>query len=670
MQHFQVARLAAPAAVILAQLQSLSAPAALPVSTTLFKNPALLLRALDALHRTSTYPAATSLMTMLEGLDQPWIDSLVRRSALQLALQHAAANHAFLHRHWHLSRRLSLLVASLAHASGYADVDSAACCGLLLRSGMLVLEQQHRSAYAVFTAGQWTQDAQLSAERDLLQYDHVETGKRLLESWQLDQFCVDALGYQAHPLEQILDAAPLVRLCWYANALVEKPTPELLSVSRALLGLSSDHVQALLACMQQDMANECAALGLADFPHASNGDLVHESRQKLQQLRQEITLDSMLAQHTSTRSSGIPLQTRLARVLQDVGIDPFFIVLRNGEGNTMEVCASHQVQPAPDALGFTCETGRNALSSLILQGGPGVLMSDPGLTVIDRQFLALLGGHTVLCDTVRVGNRTRALLLGMQPSGVSAYLGQPALRRFIEGMLRAELSAGGNEAGSTLLLQQRIREAVHEANNPLAIIKSYLYLLGKKPGAQSEEIHMLRGEIDRVASILAHLREPEASGSVVQRVDLNKIVTSMHRLFTGAFSADSKPMTVELQLADTQPWVLARESALKQILLNLVKNAAEAIEANGWITLSTHAQIYLNDKVYAQLSVHDNGPGIAPALMKDLFKFKTGASTKTDAYAGTGLGIVRRLIEDSGGQISCRSDSKGTAIDILLPIVD
>jgi sensor histidine kinase regulating citrate/malate metabolism len=64
--------------------------------------------------------------------------------------------------------------------------------------------------------------------------------------------------------------------------------------------------------------------------------------------------------------------------------------------------------------------------------------------------------------------------------------------------------------------------------------------------------------------------------------------------------------------------------------------------------------------------VRDDGPGIAPDVMQGLFK--PGASTKGGAHAGSGLSIVRRLIEDIGGQISCRSNSKGTAMDILIPL--
>jgi len=201
--------------------------------------------------------------------------------------------------------------------------------------------------------------------------------------------------------------------------------------------------------------------------------------------------------------------------------------------------------------------------------------------------------------------------------------------------------------------------------------------MGMKQGDGSipEELQIIRAEIDRVAAILAGLREPPVP-SAPAKLSLHRVVSSMHRLFVSAFQAEGKRITVELQLAYDEPLVFASEQALKQILTNLVKNAAEAIPAEGTITLATKARIYLNDRFYAQLSVRDNGPGIAPELMARLFK--SGASTKAGTHAGSGLAIVRRLVEEMGGQLSCSSDgrgggsgsSKGTAMDILLPLID
>ena len=666
MQQFQVARLSAPAAVMLTQLQALGG--SLPVSTTLFTNPALLLRALDALHRTASFAPSTPLSTRLEALHYEWLESLIHRSALHVALQDPPSNHAFLLRHWYMTRRLCLLASGLAQATGYADVTSAACCGALMRAGMLVLEQQQSVAYAVPTAGTWQQQNQLAAERKLFQLDHVEAGVRLLQSWGLDQFSVDALRYQAEPLAQVLDAAPMVKLCWYANLLADSATTVTLRAGRDLFGLAADSVHAVLERVQRALDAECAALGVSELRNAvGNGDLAHEAQQKLQLLRQEISTANMLAQYTDDKSDAAP-ELQLARLLQDAGIDPAFIVFDFASDELLNVRFSHRVQPDPAGLSLVCAAGRNAVSALILKGEAGVLTADTGLTVVDRQLLTLLGGQTVLCEPLRDGERKAVLLLGMNAGAVTTYLAQNTLRRFIARLLLKPRNAAAAASGGALLLQQRIREAVHEANNPLTILKNYLYILGMKQGGGQipEELQLARAEIDRIAAILTNLREPAASPP--RKISLNQVVTGMHRLFAESFRAEKKHITMELQLAGEEPQVIASENALKQILVNLVKNAAEAIVDRGTITLGTRTRIYLHDRFYAQISVRDDGPGIAPDLMFQLFK--PGATTKGGAHAGSGLGIVRRLVEELGGQIGCRSDDSGTAMEILIPLTE
>jgi signal transduction histidine kinase len=639
MQHFQVGRLAAPAAVTLTQLRGLGSQSALPVPALLFRNPALLLRALDALQRTDTFASATPLSARLGRMDHDWLESLVRRTALHQALQENS-NHAFLLRHWYLTRRVVLTASALAPLCGYADAGSVAGCAALLRAGMLVLEQQQSAAYAVLTAGPWQQEQLLAAERELFQLDHVEAAVRLAEGWKLDQFTVDALRYQNQPLPQVLDAAPLVRICWYAAALAESTEPDVIRTARELLNLSAEQVHAVLAGVQQELDAECLVLGVNGLQRAPAGtpELVHEARQQLQLLRQEISTDNMLAQHAAG-GSATALDAQLARVLQDAGIDPVFIVLARDTNGVLDVRASHRVQPEPAGLRIACVAGRNVLSTLVLGGEPGVWTDEtPGLTVVDRQLLALLGGQTVLCEPLRDGNDSAVLLLGLPASAVTTYLAQHALRRFVaKTIFAAQQPVAGASAADTLLLQQRVREAVHEANNPLAIIKNYLYVLGMKQGEGKlpEEIQLIRAEIDRVAAILSNLREPKAAAAP-RKISLNKVVTTMQRLFAQSFLTEGREITVALDLAPEEPQVLASEDALKQILVNLVKNAAEAL-SKGTITLETRSSIYLHDRFHAQLTVRDDGPGIAPEVMQRLFK--PGASTKGGAHTGSGLGI-------------------------------
>jgi nitrogen-specific signal transduction histidine kinase len=224
-------------------------------------------------------------------------------------------------------------------------------------------------------------------------------------------------------------------------------------------------------------------------------------------------------------------------------------------------------------------------------------------------------------------------------------------------------------SASTLVYQQRVREAVHEANNPLTIIKNYLQLLGMKQGEQSqtsEDIKLIKSEIDRVARILIGLRETREPEVKPQQININQLVEKMRLMFTST-PGEGKNVAIKFDLAPSGPSVWGKPDALKQILTNLVKNAAEAITNSGSISLITRGNVYLRDEIFVQLCVADDGPGIAPQVMAKLFT--VGTSTKGGLHTGTGLAIVNKLVADMQGQISCQSDNNGTVFSILLPQV-
>jgi signal transduction histidine kinase len=108
---------------------------------------------------------------------------------------------------------------------------------------------------------------------------------------------------------------------------------------------------------------------------------------------------------------------------------------------------------------------------------------------------------------------------------------------------------------------------------------------------------------------------------------------------------------------------------LKQVLLNLMKNAAEAMATQGGeLMVATTGVTKDNGQHSVQISVSDNGPGIPEAILARLFRPVT--STKGDGHAGLGLSIVHELVTGMGGSISAKSNADtGTCFEILLPAV-
>jgi signal transduction histidine kinase len=114
------------------------------------------------------------------------------------------------------------------------------------------------------------------------------------------------------------------------------------------------------------------------------------------------------------------------------------------------------------------------------------------------------------------------------------------------------------------------------------------------------------------------------------------------------------------------PPIVTRANALKQVIINLIKNAVEAMGEAGTLTVKTEDYVYLSDKEYIEISIADSGPGIPPHILVHLFEPVT--STKGKGHSGLGLSIVNNLIKEMEGLISCRSNHKsGTSFHIYLP---
>jgi signal transduction histidine kinase len=119
---------------------------------------------------------------------------------------------------------------------------------------------------------------------------------------------------------------------------------------------------------------------------------------------------------------------------------------------------------------------------------------------------------------------------------------------------------------------------------------------------------------------------------------------------------------ITLQIADHLPHVHGNEEMLKQCLINLIKNAQEAME-EGVITVCTR---YVDDTVY--LEVGDNGPGIPEELQEKIFS--PFFSTK-DKGAGLGLAMTRKIINEIGGKLLLHSNvGQGTLVSMgLRPVL-
>lgn len=207
----------------------------------------------------------------------------------------------------------------------------------------------------------------------------------------------------------------------------------------------------------------------------------------------------------------------------------------------------------------------------------------------------------------------------------------------------------------------------HEVRNPLNAAVLQLELLGRSieqlGSAETREpmrsrVDIVKAEIGRLSRLLTEFLElarPRAPHR--EPVDLARVVADMLELEAEALSTRDILVVRELGADAT---ALGDTEKLKQVVLNLVVNALDAMPDGGTLTVSTGRSA--DD---AWICIHDTGPGVDPAILTEVFDpFFTTKSAGT----GLGLAIVRKIIEQLGGRV--RLDAKpghGTTARVSLP---
>ena len=206
----------------------------------------------------------------------------------------------------------------------------------------------------------------------------------------------------------------------------------------------------------------------------------------------------------------------------------------------------------------------------------------------------------------------------------------------------------------------------HELRNPLAIVMNALWDLrhvldGSADSEVGEDLRIAEEEIGRAQSIIKNLLEfSRESGAELERLDVNDLVTRTLQLMQKYLQDNGVRVTTELgAISPCQ----ANLNAMRQILLNLITNAVQAMPKGGDLVLRT-ADAGQNT---LRLEVSDTGVGIPPEHLTDIFNpFYT---TKAPGQGtGLGLSVVHSILQRYRGEIRVASQvDHGTTFTILLP---
>ena len=258
----------------------------------------------------------------------------------------------------------------------------------------------------------------------------------------------------------------------------------------------------------------------------------------------------------------------------------------------------------------------------------------------------------------------------------------------------AELTGDGAEPSGVILqaqditdwlvLEQRVRVGdklaalhtlsagvAHELRNPLSAMDLNLQLLEEELREQSSlpeqgarYLRVLNAECHRLSVILDNFMKFARPGSVgLHEVNVSAIIEHIMALMQ--FEAEERKIRLEQAVKDPLPSVLGDETAISQVLLNVVVNAFHAMPNGGLCRIAAEAH-HVNGTCWLIVSVKDTGIGIKKEELARVFEpFYTTKSSGT----GLGLAIAYRIMEDHGGTIQVSSSPGiGTTVVVTFPV--
>jgi len=213
----------------------------------------------------------------------------------------------------------------------------------------------------------------------------------------------------------------------------------------------------------------------------------------------------------------------------------------------------------------------------------------------------------------------------------------------------------------------------HELNQPLSAISNYLRgsrrLLGdssdEKSAMMRDALEKAADQATRAGQIIRRLRDFVSRGESERRVEsIKKLVEEASAL--ALVGIKDRGIRVQFKFDPSFDRVLADRVQIQQVLLNLIRNAVDAMETShgGDLTIA----IVPDEKGYVRISVTDSGSGIAPEIAEQLFQ--PFITTKQHGM-GVGLSISRTIVEAHGGRLWVEPNpTGGTIFHFTLAVVD
>ncbi|MDO8413266.1 MAG: HDOD domain-containing protein [Gallionellaceae bacterium] len=583
---------------------------------------------------------------------------------------------------WRHSYTAALAARKIAALTDYPYLEEAYLAGLLHDVGRLALLAVAPQEYSMLLSH--VDDAGLGeAEKQTFQITHCEAGAWLIDRFQLDSFIADSVRYHHQPLAQVATAHPLIGIVLLADLIACHGTGEP-SAEAAQQLFNLDAAALLEICQETEQEVKQAAVSLhidlvgteqamaVPYPSKRARD-DSQVRERLVLEVQQVILAAETGRAFAYADDEISLMGAVAGSADlQFGFANILFLMHDEPGRCLRGVALKATQQSVAEFSIPlADSGAVAVAAQQRQVA-FIAAASSTLSLADEQLFRLLNTQHLVCLPLLAKTHNLGVIIAATvPYRLDELRTRVNFLRMFSGQAATALDALHTKALESAQLAEEYRQAsrwvIHEASNPLSIIKNYLLVLDskiKRKESIQAEVAIISQEIDRVGKIIQGFAGIQVEATK-EMLGVNHIVAEVIK-FLEITNYIPSAIHIQMQLQDEADEVKVDSNALKQILVNLIKNAVEAMPEGGEVVVATPHYVNRDGHLYCVLTIQDNGPGIAPPVLAKLFS--PIRSAKSGDHAGLGLSIVHRLVQDMGGMIMCRSNGSGTAFEILLPV--
>jgi signal transduction histidine kinase/HD-like signal output (HDOD) protein len=594
---------------------------------------------------------------------------------------------------WFHSLRCAVIARLLGENLFPELADDAYIAGLLHDVGKLLLWSNFKKDYEPLFMKSVQTDSALPAENDSIGTNHCEAGWNVVRTLKTTPFVADAVLYHHFTPKAVADALPLVKIIFIANTVCYqgKGADHIDLIQTLGVSLPPDRLDRILVeankqteALLEDV--DLTAEALAKDPSPSNKEQGAAVYRIFGEFR-KLSVQHLTFEHMQTDSGVAATQKNLLqafKILFDIAAAFFFTYDPNRDALVGKPAESDPLQWPIGRVELPVSTGGNlpalTLSHRQIIDSFGYLTNDL-ITIADEQIVRLLNTEGMLClpltyDGHWIGvicagiDEPQFPLLWEQLDLLYSFAAQAAT--LLDKTEGTEIGPSATRAMGEPFDDEAIHRVIHEVNNPLGIVKNYLAVLSEKVAGHPEvkdEIALIREEIERIPGIIAQLSKSRyKTGTDDVVLDINGIIEDLSKLLTKSV-LEHAHIELNFEPDPHLPPCSGDKGHLSQVLINLVKNSAEAMPEGGRIYMTT---AYEPDKTGAGdgdivITISDDGPGISAKTLARLFE--PGWSSKGPEHSGLGLSISKDIIDSHNGTISCQSHKdKGTTFRITLPV--